>query len=60
MNKNNIILNPILSEKSHSLIDQFNQYVFKVACSSNKLEIKNAIEERRPQPLFPTPDTFSL
>ena len=46
MNKNNIILNPILSEKSHSLIEQYNQYVFKVDVNSNKLEIKNAIEKR--------------
>ena len=46
MNKNNIILNPILSEKSHSLIEQFNQYIFKVSNSSNKLEIKDAIEKR--------------
>ena len=46
MNKNNIILNPILSEKSHSLIEQFNQYIFKVSSSSNKLEIKDAIEKR--------------
>ena len=46
MNENNIILNPILSEKSHSLIEQFNQYVFKVDVNSNKLEIKKAIEKR--------------
>ena len=46
MNKNNIILNPILSEKSHSLIEQFNQYVFKVSSNSNKLEVKSAVEQR--------------
>ena len=46
MNKNNIILNPILSEKSHSLIEQFNQYVFKVSSNTNKLEVKNAVEQR--------------
>ena len=46
MNKTNIILNPILSEKSNSLSDQFNQYAFKVAVQSNKLEIKESIEKR--------------
>ena len=46
MKKENIILNPILSEKSHSLQEQFNQYVFKVDPTSNKLEIKKSIEER--------------
>jgi len=46
MKKTNIILNPILSEKSNSLSEQFNQYVFKVAVQSNKLEIKDSIEKR--------------
>jgi len=46
MNKNNIILAPILSEKSHGLSEQFNKYVFKVHRSANKLEIKKSIEER--------------
>ena len=46
MDKLNIILNPILSEKSNSLSEQFNQYVFNVAIQSNKLEIKEFIEKR--------------
>ena len=46
MKKNNIILSPILSEKSHSLSEQFNKYVFKVDKSANKLEIKKSIENR--------------
>jgi len=46
MNKNNIILSPILSEKSHGLSEQFNKYVFKVHRNANKLEIKKSIEQR--------------
>ena len=46
MDKNNIILSPILSEKSHGLSEQFNKYVFKVNKNANKLEIKKSIEER--------------
>ena len=46
MKNADIILNPILSEKSHSISEQFNKYVFKVDVSSNKLEIKSAIEKR--------------
>ena len=44
--KQDIIINPILSEKSHSLAEQFNQYVFRVNPKSNKLEIKDSIEKR--------------
>ena len=46
MDINDIILNPILSEKSNSLSEQFNKYAFKVNVKSNKLEIKRAIEKR--------------
>ena len=46
MDKNNIILAPILSEKSHGLSEQFNKYVFKVHRKANKLEIKKSIEQR--------------
>ena len=46
MEKSNIIISPILSEKSHSLSEQFNKYVFKVHRNANKLEIKNSIEKR--------------
>ena len=46
MEKSNIIISPILSEKSHSLSEQFNKYVFKVHRDANKLEIKNSIEKR--------------
>ena len=41
-----IILNPMLTEKSNSLTEQFNKYVFKVNINANKLQIKKALEER--------------
>ena len=46
VNISNIILSPMLTEKSNSLTERFNQYVFKVNKQANKLQIKNAIEER--------------
>ncbi|VAW40456.1 LSU ribosomal protein L23p (L23Ae) [hydrothermal vent metagenome] len=48
MSLNNIyttILSPIISEKSNRIGEQSNQYVFKVAVSSNKNEVKTAIEK---------------
>ncbi len=39
-----IIRNPLISEKS-TYVSQFNYYVFKVSKSSNKFQIKNAIEK---------------
>ena len=39
------VLSPIISEKTNRLGDQSNQYAFKVAVSSNKAEVKNAIEK---------------
>ena len=44
INATDIIISPILSEKSNSLSEQFNKYAFKVNVKSNKLEIKRAIE----------------
>ncbi|SJM58723.1 50S ribosomal protein L23 [Gulosibacter sp. 10] len=39
-----VILRPVISEKSYGLIDQ-GQYTFEVATGSNKAEIKYAIEQ---------------
>ena len=39
-----VIRNPLVSEKS-TYVSQFNYYVFKVASSSNKSEIKQAVEK---------------
>ena len=42
----NIILSPMLTEKSNSLTEQFNKYVFKVSLDANKLQINKAVEQR--------------
>ena len=44
--KSSIILRPILSEKSTLLGETRNQYVFQVEKKSNKLEIKQVIENK--------------
>ena len=42
----NIILSPILSEKSTKMMESLNKYVFKVSMNANKLQIKNELEKR--------------
>ena len=44
--KSSIIFRPILSEKGSFLSETQNKYVFEVNKKSNKLEIKQAIEEK--------------
>ena len=44
--KSSIILRPILSEKGSMLGEALNKYVFQVEKQCNKLEIKEAIEEK--------------
>lgn len=39
-----VIIRPILSEKSSDLEAQHNQYVFEVARKANKIEIRKAVE----------------
>lgn len=41
----NILLGPRVSEKSTMVADKNNQFVFKVAGSANKQEIKRAVEK---------------
>ncbi len=41
-----IVKVPIITEKMHNLQESNNSYAFKVLPSSNKLEIKKAVEER--------------
>jgi len=41
-----IIISPILTEKSAFMTEKFNQYVFKVDVNANKIQIKNEIEKR--------------
>ena len=40
-----IILSPVVSEKSYDLIDKANTYTFVVDRRSNKSEIKDAVQE---------------
>ncbi len=40
-----IIIRPILTEKTYKLQVDNNQYVFEVARDANKIEVKKAIEE---------------
>ena len=42
----NIILSPILSEKSTKMMESLNKYVFKVSMNANKFQIKNELENR--------------
>ena len=44
--KSSIIIRPILSEKGTMLGETLNQYVFEVEKQCNKLEIKDAIENK--------------
>lgn len=44
MEARDIVIRPVVTEKSVSLMQE-NKYVFKVALSANKIEIKKAIEE---------------
>jgi len=44
MNSNDIIIKPVISEKSTGMMED-NKYVFKVATSANKLTVKTAVKE---------------
>jgi len=46
MSNSEIILSPILTEKSAFMTEKFNQYVFKVDVNANKIQIKKEIEKR--------------
>ena len=41
-----ILIKPIMSEKSNQLTEMANKYVFQVSLTSNKIDIKRAIESR--------------
>ncbi|HEY0790526.1 MAG TPA: 50S ribosomal protein L23 [Chthoniobacterales bacterium] len=45
MEPTQVIQNIRLTEKSSSLGEKYNQYVFRVATGANKLEIKRAVEQ---------------
>lgn len=42
----NIIIRPIVTEKTNLVADDLNQYTFEVLKGANKIEIKKAIEEQ--------------
>ena len=44
-NLRDVVIKPLISEKSMDLMEQNNTYTFKVDKRANKIEIKNAIEE---------------
>ena len=46
MDRQEIILSPILTEKSSMIMEGLNKYVFKVNVKANKIQIKNEIERR--------------
>lgn len=45
MNQYDIVVRPIVTEKSSLLKDGGNQYVFEVARTANKIEIAKAVEQ---------------
>jgi large subunit ribosomal protein L23 len=44
MNLYDVVRRPIISEKAQVLGDDLKQYVFEVASSANKIQIKEAVE----------------
>ncbi|MBV9454440.1 MAG: 50S ribosomal protein L23 [Rubrobacter sp.] len=45
MDPHQIIIRPVISEKSYNLIETQNQYTFQVDRRANKNQIKHAVEE---------------
>jgi large subunit ribosomal protein L23 len=45
MNEYDVVIRPIVTEKSSSLKEAANQYVFEVQRNANKIEIKKAVEK---------------
>ena len=45
-NNSDIILNPILTEKSSQMMESLNKYVFRVNVNANKIQIKSVLEKR--------------
>lgn len=42
----NILIKPVVSEKSEGLSENLQQYTFIVAKTANKIEVRNAVEAR--------------
>ena len=43
-NHRDVLLRPVISEKSYGLQDEFNKYTFIVAPHANKTQIRQAVE----------------
>lgn len=43
--KNNILIQPVVSEKSYVMSNSLNKYVFLVAKDASKIEIEQAVEK---------------
>ncbi len=39
-----VLLRPVITEKSNEMTDDNNQYVFQVAANANKIQIREAVE----------------
>jgi len=46
MENKEIVLKPVISEKSYNLANASNKYTFFVANDVNKIEVKKAVEEK--------------
>ncbi len=46
MESKEIVLKPVVSEKSYSLANESNKYVFFVDSGINKIEVKQAVEKK--------------
>ena len=45
MNPYNVLVRPLLSEKSNNLRESANKYVFQVAIDASKTDVKSAVEK---------------
>jgi large subunit ribosomal protein L23 len=45
-NVNEVIVRPLVTEKSHDLLDRLGAYTFVVAKEANKIEIAQAVEKQ--------------
>jgi len=45
MDPREIVIRPLITEKSHRLMEKTNQYTFEVHPDANKIQIRKAVEE---------------
>ncbi len=44
--KSEILIKPVVTEKSLKAVDEMNQYTFEVSRNTNKIEVKKAVEDK--------------